>query len=885
MFYICLEVFMKKFLAVFVLLLFAVTLSAEQKSPFAAALVKRIDGVTAMVSGLDIHVKTDADSLKNFVTNDFYKAFNIGKNVEPKLFRAVNIDGTSIYKFVPFYKGIRVDGVYTVLMMRDGKIDRISNGLSDINIDITKMIPENVAIKSAMTARKMKTMPKNYTVEKIIIRYFGKFIPAYKIRFSPVSLADSRYHIVDAITGRVIKSSHSTYFDEPAAPENEPAPAEETPEEPGTPAAVCDGSETDTAKIWKFNPNVTPELEEVDLLWVAPWDDRELADLELSGSLITERDEKEIRKIKAYNCPDDGTKTSIDPASFGEDVAQLAAQFGITEINAHICHPMPLANKCENGSFIYDDCESGHEFSKENMTVEKIDRCAEISMYYHASKIYNYVRSIYSDIDSKDGFYLQNNDKDKPLNVISNFTIPKISSVQDIMPMISGENELAPFDNAFFTQEMPMLNMLLKDFGISGDLLVFGQTEKADMGYDGDVVYHEFGHATIYTAGIQGLEYADRYGMTVEPGSLHEGMADTFAFIMTDNTCTGEYASEGFIKANPLYKTTMDTEGEGDKAVYCMRSALNKNRVFEDFVGEVHWDGKPLLASNWEIYQLVKGNDKDTQKHRDNLMKLMLKALYSLGESENVSYKLWAETLMAAVEEDDNFKGKAAEIRKILEDRNFFEEVRARSVNEKIKDTMYVPAGGEPDENNPLGDLMGSSGGIPAEDDGKEVYIGPAYIQLYYDVPADTEKNAVKISATVKANASDSMLGDLNNSNEKPNLKVYYRKSAPIEYTLQGSGVTKVEKDGKAEGTKEWIIPNVEKGARYYIQFVDTSVAAAVSLISAEPTDAETADEDSNSDDDAKQGDSEESDDGMSYDDDKKDNDGKKSSGGCSLVF
>ena len=151
---------MKKFLTLFALLLFVCTLSAAQKNSFSAASVKKTGGVTSLVSGLDIPVKTDTDSLKNFIKNDFYKAFNIGKNVEPELFRAVKIDGASIYKFVPFYKGIKVDGIYTVLTVRDGKVDRISNGLSDIDIDVTKMIPEKQALKSAMKVRNIKNLPK-----------------------------------------------------------------------------------------------------------------------------------------------------------------------------------------------------------------------------------------------------------------------------------------------------------------------------------------------------------------------------------------------------------------------------------------------------------------------------------------------------------------------------------------------------------------------------------------------------------------------------------------------------------------------------------------------------------------------------------------------------
>lgn len=881
---------MKKFLTLFALLLFVCTLSAAQKNSFSAASVKKTGGVTSLVSGLDIPVKTDTDSLKNFIKNDFYKAFNIGKNVEPELFRAVKIDGASIYKFVPFYKGIKVDGIYTVLTVRDGKVDRISNGLSDIDIDVTKMIPEKQALKSAMKVRNIKNMPKNYTAEKIITRHFGKFVPAYKIRFAPATLADSRYHVVNALTGKVIKSSHSTFFDEPTTPEGPEEPTTEptTPEEPEEPTTEptapaepteptvpvweCKGDETDTAKIWKFNPNVTPDLEEVELPWVAPVDDSELTP-ELLGSLITEKDAKGIRKIKAYNCPDDGTKVKIDPASMGFDLG------GMT-FDVHVCHPMPLANKCEKGSFIYDDCDSGHEFSEEGLAPEKIDRCAEISMYYHASKIYDYIRSLYTDIDSKNEFYLQHNDKDKPLNVISNFVMP---DMQDYQGLFTGTNKLAAFDNAFFTEEQPMLNMLLKDFGVNGDLLVFGQGTKADFGYDGDVVYHEFGHATIYTAGITGLEYTDKYGMTVEPGSLHEGMADTFAFIMTDNTCTGEYASEGFVKISPLYEAQMDTEGEGDNKIFCMRSALNKRRVFEDFVGEVHWDGQPFLASNWDIYQLIKGSDTDTQKHRDNLAKLFLKTLYSIGDA-NASYKLWAETLMSEVEKDDNFKGKAAEIRKILEDRNFFEEVRARSVNEPIKDTMYIPAGGSSSgEDDPTGGLMGSGGGIEIEEGSSTIQVGPAYIQLYYDVPADAEKDALKLSAEIAADSSSSMLGDLGGMGGTPTIEVFYRKGAPIEY-VEGETAMKAEKDGKVAGDskKGWIIPEVEKGARYYLQFVSTTASSAtVSAISVESADAPADSEISDEDTDATP------DDEMTYsDDDPQEESGKKKkSSGCSLVL
>ena len=173
---------------------------------------------------------------------------------------------------------------------------------------------------------------------------------------------------------------------------------------------------------------------------------------------------------------------------------------------------------------------------------------------------------------------------------------------------------------------------------------------------------------------------------------------------------------------------------------------------------------------------------------------------------------------------------------------------------------------------------MGEGGGIEVEDGNKTANIGPAYIQLYFDVPAEAEKDALKISAKVAADSTSSMLGGFGGGGT-PTLEIYYRKGAPIEY-VEGNTAIKAEKDGKASGTssKGWFIPEVEKGARYYIQFVNTSASAAtISAISVESSDApaeEVADEDTDTNDDE-----------MTYEDDENQKEEKKSSGGCSLVF
>lgn len=837
---------MKKLLILLIVLMLSASVAAAEKNLFSKATVKTRLDVPVLVTNLNVPVKEDKASLKAFIRNSFFKTYGLGMNIEPVLFRAVEVDGTKIFKFSHTYKGIPVEGVYTTLTVENGKIDRMGNGLGKIDIDVSKIISSDKALLAAAKFRGMKKLPKIHNVEKLISRHFGQFVPVYKVRFAPIALYDSRYVIVDALTGKIIKSGNSTYFadDDVIADDTEVSDED----------AVAPVDATDMAKMWKYNPIVTPDLEDVELNWVAAVDDAGLAE-EARGFLTTDVDDQDIRKIKAFNCPNSG------------DTVSLEEMIGYP-ITVPMCSPTQLANKIDNGSFIYNDCEGGHEFVEENMTAEKIDRCAEISMYYHASKIYKYLRGLYKDLGREGKFYLENNDAERPLNVIGNFQMPDTSDLQALM---SGSAALVPMDNAFFSQDNPTFGSLLGQFGVKGDLLVFGQGTKADLGYDGDVVYHEFGHATIYTTGITGMEFTDKYGLSNEPGSIHEGIADTFAFLMTDNSCTGEYASKGFVDYAASMGGTIEMDREGD--FYCMRTALNEETVFEGFIGEVHWDGQPLLAANWEVYQLMKGEDADTQTHRDNLTKLIMKTLYSIGDSD-ASFKLWADTFMAEVEKDDVYKGKKAEIEKILTDRNFFEEIRARSANKSIKESHIGAAAGESDD--PMGGMAGGGGMTITEGD-EEISVAPSYLQFYYDVPEDAEKTGIKISMSVTASSGSSMLPT--GGGGDPEIQLFYRKGAPVEYVADEGKIT-VDKDGTVEkggsgSLNTFEISNAEKGARYYFQAINTaSTGGILRTIKVEGKDVESEVEDSD-DEDVDSGNAEE----IPDDEDT----GKKSSSGCSL--
>ncbi len=812
---------MRKLFVLFVMIMMSGVLFGDQVKKFEGAEMKMVSGVPVFVTNIQIPVKTDVVSLKRFIKNDFYKNFNIGQNIEPELLRAVDFDGTSIYKFALFYKGIPVEGTYTVLTVRDGNVRRIANSMGSINIDITKLISQNAAVRSAMQHRGFKLFPTRFHAEKLIYPYFNSFVPAYKVRFSPISLVDNRFHIVEARTGKVIYSGNSTWFND-------------EPEEP-----------VDKALIWRYNPVVTPDLEEVDLLWVAPHDDDSV---DIQGSLIAEEDSSGVRAIKAFNCPNKGEKINLQ---------ELIGY----PIEIPMCSPLPLANKIDNGSFMYDDCEDGHKFDDDHILEENINRCAEISMYYHSTKIYEHLRSLYSDIGSDDEFYLQNNDSSRPLNVIGNFVTPELS----MEAIMGGSEKLVPFDNAFFSQDNPMMGDLLGQFGVKGDLLVFGLGTRCNFAYDGDVVYHEFGHATIYTTGIVGMEYTDKYGITNQPGGLHEGLADTFTFLMTNDSCTGEYASAAFASMGAV----MDKEGD----FYCMRSALNEYKVFEDFIGQVHWDGQPALGANWEIYQLLK-EDMSVEDARDNMTKLVMKTLYSIGTS-NASFKLYADTMLEEVEDDPVFSPKKSEIKAILEERNFFEEIRARSANETINESHVPGTAGD--------DIMGEGGssGIEIDDDGTAKTIAPSYLQFYYDVPEDSEKTGFEVSATIRGGAG----GMMPTEGGLPVLELYYRKGGPIEYNLNEETLKiEVLKDGSVKSTGtgnagEWLVPDVEKGERYYFQFINTSSPGILRSISVSPADAESEEDPEEDDEEEKEE--------IDFDDDEipEEEESKSKSKGCSVIL
>ena len=569
---------------------------------------------------------------------------------------------------------------------------------------------------------------------------------------------------------------------------------------------------TNKAKVFEMNPVSTPEPIEVDLLWVG--DDAD-------GFLSAEEDEKGLRKVVAANCRDDGETFSYGQYEFP------------------ICTVQQLANKEENENFIYEDWEKGLKYK-----FDTNDIYPEIALYYHMTKIYDYLAGL----GLKEYTELPNHQGEKPIVGIANF---------QMMGYYSGYNtsDLKPMDNAFFSKYDPSFSdMFFGDFEYSdSDALVFGQGTNADFSYDGDVVYHEFGHGVI--DGIAQFAYQgwpDKYGFTNEIMGMNEGMADVFSFIITEDPCLAEYVAKG----TGQMAGAVELDGK-----LCLRTTTNPNKVNEDFNGESHNDGLPLVGAHWEIYKkmLEKGFT------RDDFAKIFLTALMSVPHSE-IGYKEWGELMLEATASSPASALKE-DFKQILTDRGYFEEIRARDV---MNPTDYFYFGGVGD-----GYYNQSTDTVNIELEDEDMEVAPMYVQFYFDVPECID--TLTITGTPYGSSGD--------QRSAPKLSAFVREGEPVIWEEDYSFTVKYDRIVESENRGTWTFTDLKPGKRYYIHFINkgpsgllyTPKAKASWTSEKECGAPEESDEDVVSDDDSETA----SDDDIYSDDDPKK---EKKSSGCSMT-
>lgn len=167
------------------------------------------------------------------------------------------------------------------------------------------------------------------------------------------------------------------------------------------------------------------------------------------------------------------------------------------------------------------------------------DPFAEAQMYYHLDKVGQYFAE-------KHGFRHA-----EPIEALVNFD----------------------FNNAFFGDA---------DGDGVGEI-AFGQNARADFGYDGDVVYHEFVHSVFDSLTDGGLFGADSYGIDYASGSLNEGSADLFGLVMTGDPQLGEYVGLGLGLNGPVRDLEPDL------------------RCPDNLFGQSHQDGQIWGSMGWNM--------------------------------------------------------------------------------------------------------------------------------------------------------------------------------------------------------------------------------------------------------------------------------------------
>lgn len=281
------------------------------------------------------------------------------------------------------------------------------------------------------------------------------------------------------------------------------------------------------ALVFEQNPVATPGVTQV-----------QMTSLPMGATTLDGPD------IRGRNCIDNGNCQPFD--------------FGGMSFNIHMCDFEASAIADANGDFT--------SYVRPPTDLEPEDPFAEIQMYWHASTVLEYFR----------GFGFTNLNA-QPMTVVANFRIPPL----DISGLCTGptsDGPLNPFDNAAYFPA----GGLTAGFPAE-DMLIFGQGSGADLAYEGDVVYHEMGHAVAGAVNNVGVAVLDQYGLDPTPGGMSEGYADWFAGTYTGDPSIGEYSGPTFGLPGPI--RNMDNNATCPNSLW----------------GEVHEDSLPWTGALWEI--------------------------------------------------------------------------------------------------------------------------------------------------------------------------------------------------------------------------------------------------------------------------------------------
>jgi MYXO-CTERM domain-containing protein len=367
-------------------------------------------------------------------------------------------------------------------------------------------------------------------------------------RFAPVALTkDDAHLVVWPLTGG---GSRLAYVVLPAIPTGlATAPRIVVDAHTGKVIEARDLVRFAKANMYEFNPAKTPTLAPLDLA-LTP------------GATLTNE------FVASYNCIDRKSVRALNIQGFKADV--------------HVCDIDQLATADDGGDFLaYAPSDTPGAMESRS------DAFSEVSMYYHTAKAYAFFRTLQGNPDAQVV-------ADKPLRVVANLQIPAGISSGNILAAADPNTPLESFSNAFFSPAAGGLGAIFQQlYGLKGGGLWFGQGPQRDYAYDGDVVYHEFGHAVVDHSLKLGAWHVDARGAIDAPGAMNEGLADYFSSAITGDPDIGEYASKDI------------SQNAG-----VLRTLANADACPTSIIGEVHFDSTLFSGALWSARTAVPAADR-----------------------------------------------------------------------------------------------------------------------------------------------------------------------------------------------------------------------------------------------------------------------------------
>ncbi len=214
------------------------------------------------------------------------------------------------------------------------------------------------------------------------------------------------------------------------------------------------------------------------------------------------------------------------------------------------CVPRHVASADRDGNFL-------HEPVMDQTSDEaKRDLFSEVSAYYHASL----ARAFFAALGAE-GMTLTNT---QPMPIVVNFRVAR-----------DEKSALRSYDNAMY-----YAGSKVKDptSPFQTDVLAFGQSNRVDYAYDGDVIYHEFTHAVVGATSQLGMLFRGDNAMLGDPGSMNEAYADYFSAAMRGDPVVGAWSL-------------------GNRA----RDLSKRARCPDGIVGESHADSPIWSSALWHV--------------------------------------------------------------------------------------------------------------------------------------------------------------------------------------------------------------------------------------------------------------------------------------------